>query len=306
MRPLLPPLALLAALAILPAAPTTRPAPAPPTSVDSLRERVTSIIAARPGAEVAVYYRELARPDSLTINADVKYHAASTMKVPVMIELYRRVDSGTLSLDQSVKIENRFVSLADGSPFSLDSATDSEVSLYGRVGRTATLGELDELMIERSSNFATNTLLMLLDPRKVDATAHALGARNMSVLRGVEDGKAFQRGLNNMTSARDLGVLLAGIERGTVASRRSCEAMKAILLRQEFNTGIPAGLPPGVRVAHKTGWITGTVHDAAVVYPPKRPPYVLVVLSRNIPAEKDAQAMIAELSRQVYAFSASR
>jgi beta-lactamase class A len=82
--------------------------------------------------------------------------------------------------------------------------------------------------------------------------------------------------------------------------------MKSILLAQEFKTEIPAGLPPGVRVAHKTGWITGTLHDAAIVYPVNRPPYVLVVLSRNIPKEKDAQAMIADISRQVYAFSASR
>ena len=82
--------------------------------------------------------------------------------------------------------------------------------------------------------------------------------------------------------------------------------MKAVLLRQIFNTEIPAGLPAGVQVAHKTGWISGTLHDAAIVYPKNRPPYVLVVLTRNIAREKDAQEMIADISRQVYAFSASR
>jgi beta-lactamase class A len=228
------------------------------------------------------------------------------MKVPVMIELFKRVDSRTLSLDQTVEVRNSFSSLVDGSPYTLDRSGDSDVSLYARIGRTATLRQLDDLMISRSSNFATNMLLKVVDPKAVTATAHELGARNMMVLRGVEDGKAFDAGLNNTTTARDLGVLLAGIEQGTVASRRSCAAMKAVLLRQVFNTEIPAGLPAGVQVAHKTGWITGTLHDAAIVYPKNRTPYVLVVLTRNIAKEKEAQEMIADISRQVYAFNASR
>jgi beta-lactamase class A len=271
-----------------------------------LRERIATAIAARPGAEVAVYYQDLARADSLRYNADLSFHAASTMKVPVMIELFRRVDSGTLSLDQTVALVNQFPSLVDGTPFSLDSTADSDVSLYRRVGGTATLAELNELMIAHSSNFATNLMLARLDPKAVNATAHALGARNMTVLRGVEDGKAFAHGLNNTTTARDLGVLLTGIERATVASRRSCAAMKTVLLEQEFSTEIPAGLPPNVRVAHKTGWITGTRHDAAIVYPPGRSPYVLVVLTRNIPVVTDAQHLIAAISREVYDFNASR
>ena len=290
--------------------PVTRLPPTPDArgipKLDALRERIATAIAARPGAEVAVYYQDLARPDSLRYNADLSFHAASTMKVPVMIELFRRVDSGTLSLDQTVALVNRFPSLVDGTPFSLDSTADSDVSLYRRVGGTATLAELNELMIAHSSNFATNLMLARLDPKAVNATAHALGARNMTVLRGVEDGKAFAQGLNNTTTARDLGVLLTGIERATVASRRSCAAMKSVLLEQEFRTEIPAGLPPGVRVAHKTGWITGTRHDAAIVYPPGRGPYVLVVLTRNIPVVTDAQQLIAAISREVYDFNASR
>ena len=305
MRALLPPLLLLAACTLPVHTNVRSSVPAPP-SIDSLRERINARVAVIPGAEVSVYYHELSRADSLDIRADISYHAASTMKVPVMIELFRRVDRRALSLDQTVAVENSFPSLADGSPFSLDRSGDSDVSLYGRIGRNATLGELDELMIAHSSNFATNILLKLLDAKTVNATAHALGARNMTVLRGVEDGKAFDKGMNNTTSARDLGILLTGIERGTAASRRSCAAMKTVLMRQVFNTEIPAGLPAGVQVAHKTGWITGTLHDAAIVYPKNRPPYVLVVMSRNIAAERTAQALIADISGQIYAFSTSR
>ncbi|HYI01033.1 serine hydrolase, partial [Hyalangium sp.] len=137
--------------------------------------------------------------------------------------------------------------------------------------------------------------------KRVTKTLRSLGARQMTVLRGVEDGKAYQKGLNNTATARDLATLLAAIEQGKVASARSTEAMRTILLAQELNDEIPAGLPPGTRVAHKTGQITGVLHDAAIVYPPGRAPYILVVLTSGIPDEKVARSLIVDISRSVYA-----
>jgi beta-lactamase class A len=98
-----------------------------------------------------------------------------------------------------------------------------------------------------------------------------------------------------------MAVLLEAIETGRAASRASCDAMRDVLLHQEFNTEIPAGLPAGTKVAHKTGWITGVLHDAAVVYPARRQPYVLVVLTRGIPDDAVARALIADVSRLVFA-----
>jgi beta-lactamase class A len=123
----------------------------------------------------------------------------------------------------------------------------------------------------------------------------------MQVLRGVEDGKAYAAGLNNMTTARDLAALMTAIETGAAASRSSTDSMRAILLRQEFNDEIPAGLPAGTRVAHKTGQITEHLHDAAIVYPNGRGPYVLVVLTRGIADPAVARSLIADVSRLVYA-----
>jgi beta-lactamase class A len=222
------------------------------------------------------------------------------MKVPVMIELFRQVDAGSLRLDQGILLVNRFASIVDGSPYSLDAGEDSDSAMYKQVGDRIPVRDLIEHMITRSSNLATNALIELAGAANANATAHQLGADRIRVLRGVEDNKAFRAGLNNTTTARDLAVLLEAIERGRAASRASCDAMREILSHQEFNDEIPAGLPPGTKVAHKTGWITGVLHDAAIVYPEGRSPYVLVVLTKGIPDDKVARQLIADISRLVY------
>lgn len=271
-----------------------------PRPADSLRARIEARIAAVPGAVVGVSFRDLTDGDSLDVIADEPFHAASTMKVPVMIELFRQVDRGQLSLNQGVLLVNEFHSLVDRSPFTVSPGDDSDSLLYRKVGERVSVGELLEHMITRSSNLATNALIAVVGAERANTTAHGLGARNIQVRRGVEDGKAFQAGLNNTTTSRDLATLMAAIEQDRAASKQSCGEMRRILLRQEFNDEIPAGLPAGTRVAHKTGQITAVLHDAAIVYPAKRPPYVLVVLTKGIADEKVARALIRDISRLVY------
>lgn len=267
---------------------------------DSLRGALEARIAQVPGARVGVVFEPVAGGARVAIAADSIFHAASTMKVPVMIELFRRVDAGALSLDQPLLLVNSFGSIVDGSSFTVDPADDSDSTLYARVGTRVPVRELLERMIERSSNLATNALIAIVGASNANATAHALGARTINVRRGVEDIKAFRAGLNNTTSAADLAALMLAIERNQAASPRSCAAMRQILLAQEFSEEIPAGLPRGIPVAHKTGWIQGILHDAAIVYPPGRSPYVLVVLTGNIPQEEVARSLIADLSRIVW------
>jgi len=262
----------------------------------ALEARISSV----PGAAVSLVYRPLGGGKGLELRGGALVHAASTMKLPVLIELFRRADAGALSLDQPLILVNRFKSIADGSPYQLSPADDSDSSLYARVGTRMPLRELAVLMMTRSSNLATNALIELLGVEPIQATARALGATTIEVLRGVEDQKAYDRGLVNRTSARDLAALLEAIESGRAASAASCRAMRDILLAQEWNGEIPAGLPPHTRVAHKTGSITATLHDAAIVYPSAAGPYVLVVLTRAIPDEQVARALIVDLSRMVY------
>jgi len=267
----------------------------------SLSRQVDARIAASGAAAVGVYYRNLTRPDSLLHSADLRMHAASTMKVPVMIQVFRDVEAGRFGLDDSIAVRNAFHSIVDGSIYSLSPADDSDSTLYARVGGKASIRELVELMITYSSNFATNLLMELVKADRVTATMRQLGADSINVLRGVEDQRAYDAGLSNTATARDLGIVLAAIGEDRAASPASCREMKAILSRQHFNEGIPAGLPPGTWVAHKTGEITRIHHDAALVGVGDTLRYVLVVMVSGLDSRDSSAALIADLTRLVHA-----
>jgi beta-lactamase class A len=250
------------------------------------------------GADVAIAFRTLDGHIAYAFHDEESFHAASTMKIPVMIELFREVRQARLSLDDRLLVNNQFHSLADGSIYTLDPADDSEVELYKAAGQTRTLRQLSELMITASSNLATNLLIEKLGVDNIRATVHSLHADGMNVLRGVEDNKAFLKGLNNTTNARGLQQLLEAIAHGEAVDQECSRQMIEILERQKFNEGIPAGLPAGTRVAHKTGEITGIHHDAAIVFAPK--PFVLVILVRGLAETKDSAALMADITRQLY------
>ena len=270
-----------------------------PDRLAELRSRLDARIGESGAEVVGVYFRDLTSGDSILIDVDSRMHAASMMKVPVLIQLFRDAEAGRFALDDSVVITNRFASIVDGSPYELSVTDDSEETLYGRLGERESIRQLAELMINVSSNLATNILIELVDAKRVQATMRELGADSIAVLRGVEDIKAYRAGLSNTTTARDLGVIFEAIYENRAAGPESCREMIDILSRQEFNEGIPAGLPAGTRVAHKTGWITAIRHDGGIVFTPGGD-FVLVVLTRGIEEKAAADALIADVARMVY------
>ena len=267
----------------------------------SLPAAVDAAIARVPGAEVAVSVIDLADDRAWDRRGDVVYHAASMMKVPVLIELFRRAERGGISLDERVPLKNEFPSLVDGSPYTLKAADDSDDLVYTWVGTPVTWTQLAERMITHSSNLATNAVITRLGAETITATAHALGASPRTVVRrGVEDQKAFDRGINNEMTTHDLAGLFAALERGKVAGPTGTARMREILLKQFFNGGIPKGLPAGVRFAHKTGEIRAHFHDGGIVYPPTGAPYVLVVFTRGVAETARAEALTADLAGVVH------
>jgi beta-lactamase class A len=265
------------------------------TNLSQLKADINALIATS-GAEVAVAWRPLdAKPgEEILINPALRFHAASTMKVPVMIELFRQADVRRLRLDDKVAVTNQFTSIQDGTPFVLAATEDSDGETYKALGKKLSYRELIDASITVSSNLATNILIEHLGARNIQATVDTMGASGMQVLRGVEDQKAFDAGKNNTTDALGLLALFEAIGKGKAVSAKASAEMLEILKRQKFNEGIPAGLPAGTIVAHKTGTITRVHHDAGLVYGPR--PYVLVILTRGIPDQKVSAKLMADIA----------
>ncbi len=250
---------------------------------------------------VAVAFYSLAEPkDSLLINVDEKFHAASTMKVPVMIELFKQASEGKLNLNDSILLKNEFKSIVDSSFYKMDINDDSDDVIYKLIDTKVAIKDLLYSMITVSSNLATNVLIELVNAKNVSATMRDLGAKKIEVLRGVEDQKAYDQGLSNATTARDLLVIMESIATYNAGKQKDCEAMISILMDQKFNDIIPKYLPTNVDVAHKTGSITGVHHDAAIIYLPDGRSYIVILLSKNLKDFDKGTDQLAKISKTIY------
>lgn len=253
--------------------------------------------------DFAIAFRNLSdSSQQILINEKEVFHAASTMKTPVMIEIYKQAAEGNFDLKDSITVINEFRSIFDGSLYEMDLGVDSQEELYDQIGQKTTIYELMYQMIIKSSNLATNILIEEVDAKKVTQTMRDLGAADIEVLRGVEDQKAYDAGMSNTVTALDLMIIMDAIASGKAVNPKASFQMLEILSNQFFKDLIPKYLPEGVKVAHKTGSITGVQHDSAVVELPDGNRYVLVTLSKNltdVPAGKEA---IAQISKLVYDF----
>ncbi len=266
----------------------------------SLRDQVQAIIDTVDGTMAVAYINLQDSSDTLFINADEMFHAASTMKTPVLIEAYKQVEAGGMSINDSIFVHNTFTSIADGSEFSVDRDRDSGKEMHDKIGQMMPIREILYDMTINSGNLSTNIIIDRLGADNVNQTMRELGAANIEVLRGVEDMKAFEAGLSNRTSARDLAVIFEHLAKGTAVSEEASNDMIDILLDQRFTEMIPAKLPEDVRVAHKTGWITGVVHDSGIIFLPDGRKYVLVVLSKELSVNEKGTEAGAEISKIIY------
>ncbi len=264
-----------------------------------LEESILKVLSDHEGT-FALAYKDLQTGETLFINEKERFHAASTMKTPVMIEIFKQADQGNFSINDSIEVIDEFYSIVDSSKFKMDVGVDSEAKLYGMVGQKLPISELMFEMITMSSNLATNILIDLVDARKVTQTMRTLGADSIMVLRGVEDLKAFEKGLSNTTTALDLINIYQHIAAGTAVSEEASKKMIKILSEQHFADLIPKYLPDDVTVAHKTGSITGIHHDSGIVILPNGNRYILVILSKKLKNFDAATDGMAKVSKLIY------
>mgnify|MGYP002632844728 CR=1 FL=1 len=250
--------------------------------------------------EVGIAYLNLETGEILAYNAQELFHAASTMKTPVMFQLFKMRDEGTIDLSNNIHISNHFSSIVDGSFYSLPIESEKDEILFSFIGKDLPYYDVIEKMITYSSNLATNVLMEHTGADSIGKTMRAINANGVLVMRGVEDLKAYQIGLNNVTSAYGMMKVMEAVYSSTLVADSSRLEMIEILKRQHYNSMIPAGLPDGVIVAHKTGSITRIAHDAALVFPADTAPYVLVILTRGWDNQEAAQAVGAKISSKIY------
>jgi len=265
-----------------------------------MRQEIQQVYGREPGASFAVAFRDVSTGQQFLLNEHLLFHAASTMKTPVLVEAFRQVAAHRLSMDDPILIHTDFVSIADGSRYQLDSASDSETDLYREAGKKLSLHELLFRMITQSSNLATNLVVEAVGANKVMATMRQLGAKDIRILRGVEDQKAFDRGMNNMTTAYDLMLIFDRIGSGKIVDAAACAKMIDILKAQHFKEVIGGKLPDDVVVASKSGWIEGACHDSGIIFLPDGRKYVLVLLSKGVEDYGKAVEMESTVSRIVY------
>lgn len=270
-----------------------------PATLQELEAGIDSVLAQTEG-NFAVAFKDISSGEEILLNEKKEFHAASTMKTPVMIELFKQAEAGKFSLEDSLLVKNSFKSIVSGDPFSLDINQDSGDKLYSQIGDSVSIRGLMVDMIINSSNLATNLLIELVDARKVTATMRSLGAEDILVLRGVEDIEAYEAGLSNTTTAYDLLLLYEKLAEGDYISEEANSEMIDILLQQRHNDIIPARLPEGIKVAHKTGSITAVRHDSGLVILPDGRKYVLVLLSDELTDPEKGVETMATVSRMIY------
>ena len=266
----------------------------------SLRSSVDSTFNASSGT-FALAFKDLSNSNhSLLINEREYFHAASTMKTPVMIEIFKQSAEGKFNLQDSLLVENKFKSIVDGSEFALELERDGGEKLYDAIGTKVSIADLLRDMIIHSSNLATNLLIQLVDAKNVNRSMRQFGAKDINVLRGVEDMKAYEAGLSNSTTAYDLILIFERLAEGTAVNQEADLQMINILTDQQHRDVIPSKLPKDLKIANKTGWITGVHHDSAIVFLPDGRKYVLVLLSKEMEDMEKGTEMLATVSRLVY------
>jgi beta-lactamase class A len=265
----------------------------------SLREAVEKTARESEARAVAVALLDFESGFRFSLAGDRWFHAASTIKVAVLLAVLRAADEGRIRLEDPLHVRNRFIGAADGFPFRLDADSDAMPELYRAIGRTVKISDLAEGMIAESSNLATNLLLDLVGVEYARSALRDAQVTGVELRRAVEDHAAHEGGMDNQVTAEGLLTLLCALRGGFLSNESRDHAIR-ILLAQRFNSMIPAGLPAHATVAHKTGEISTACHDMGIVYLPERQPYIAVILTEFDPESDGRRETVAAISEMIH------
>ena len=220
-------------------------------------------------------------------NGEVKFPAASLIKIPILAASFKAAEEGKLSLRQEVTLQSK------------DKALGSGVLKEMPAGYKLSMEQIIATMITESDNTATNILIGSLGFEYLNGFFKEAGLTQTNLSRKMMDFKYRKYGVENYTSAADMAMLLEKFYRQDFLNPFVSKKCVWFLKQQKINDRIPARLPEGTIVAHKTGLERKVCHDVGIIYAPKGE-VLICVLTRGAKSTKAAKEFIARLARQAY------
>jgi beta-lactamase class A len=262
-------------------------------AIDSVRQDgVVSVVARVSGED----------EPRVSVEPDARHYSASIMKLPILIAAHRLVERRRCDLDRLVRVRNDFDSQEPGHRFSLDQEEDSDPATWAAVGSDVSLRDLVHRMVTVSGNLATNLVLDEVGTEEVAAVLADAGcSERTAIVRGIEDYPARDAGIDNLITADDMARLVVALADGRLAGPDASAACEETLLAQQYRNGIPAGLPTGLTIGNKTGWISSVNHDVALIRAPDLPPIGMAVLISAPGTEEEREAGIARIAAAAWA-----
>jgi len=234
--------------------------------------------------QTGIYFIDMESDLKLDYDGERQFESASLMKLVVVAELYRLIQVGQLGLDHPLELKKEHIVGGSGDLKELEP------------GMTFPIRVLLEKMITQSDNTATQMLTEFLTKDALNKSTKNLGLRGTTINRDIYDFGAIERGQDNYITARDAAVLMEQLAREELPGS---EEMHLILERQQRNDMIGAGIPEGLKVAHKTGELNNVLHDVGIVYAPKGS-YVLAMLSDQVSDKPRAVQVFSKLSQDIF------
>lgn len=240
-----------------------------------LQSELMNLMTLYPTVKPSVFVWDYETQNYVDINASKIFSTASIIKIPVLIDVFKSIEAGQISLEDKIPLTEYFRTEGSGSL-----QFKARNSLY-------TIDELARRMITESDNSATNMLMAKVGSMTdVNQSIRDWGLKNTEVKTWLPDLAG-----TNHTTAREMATMLYNIdENEKFLSESSRNRMLNYMGHVHNNRLIQAGLAPGAVFLHKTGDIGSMLGDAGIVITPNGKKYIVVILANrphNAVAGKD-------------------
>lgn len=247
--------------------PTATPTPKFETEKNAVSEMLTPL-----RGTYGIYFQDLNSSDHFEIKGSEKFTAASLIKLPVLLTLYRESEAGRINLETIYSLQ------------AVDKRNGAGALQYKANGFQISYRKLAEAMGQQSDNTAFAVISRILGDDKIQSTIDSLGMKNTSFTE-------------TLTTPNDVGLFFRKLYKEKIVSNKSRDEILGFLTNTIWEERIPAGIPKGIEVSHKIGSEIGVISDAGIVFAPQ--PFILVIMSQEA-NEIEAGKALPEITKKIY------